>query len=266
MAKMTTRRKLAIATWRSPREGNMYGKMTLDATNVLAHLEKVREESGVKVTVSHLVGKAVAKVMEQAPTLNGRIAFGAFRPHKTVDVTYLVSLEGGTDLAKAKIENTNKKTLVEIAQELKEKAGKLKKGKDKDYESSKGLLKILPTWLLRPLIWLIGYLTAALGLSLKALGLERFPFGSCIVTSVGMFGVDEGYAPPTPFARVPLYVLVGAIKKMPVVDENDQVVIRQMITITATIDHRFIDGHQLGVLSGVIKKMFAEPELLDATE
>jgi pyruvate dehydrogenase E2 component (dihydrolipoamide acetyltransferase) len=29
MAKMSTRRKLAIATWRSPREGNIYGKMTL---------------------------------------------------------------------------------------------------------------------------------------------------------------------------------------------------------------------------------------------
>lgn len=29
------RRKLAIATWASPREGNIYGKLTVDATERL---------------------------------------------------------------------------------------------------------------------------------------------------------------------------------------------------------------------------------------
>ena len=33
------------------------------------------------------------------------------------------------------------------------------------------------------------------------LGLEAFPFGSAVITSVGMMGLDEGFAPPTPFAR-----------------------------------------------------------------
>ena len=41
MAKMSTRRKLAIATWGSPREGNIYGKMTLDATPAIGHLEVI---------------------------------------------------------------------------------------------------------------------------------------------------------------------------------------------------------------------------------
>ena len=30
-----------------------------------------------------------------------------------------------------------------------------------------------------------------------------------------MLGVDEGFVPPTPFARVPLYILIGAISDQP---------------------------------------------------
>src|SRR5437868_3292437 len=39
MSKMSTRRKLAIATWGNPGEGNIYGKLTLDATEALAYLD-----------------------------------------------------------------------------------------------------------------------------------------------------------------------------------------------------------------------------------
>lgn len=63
-------------------------------------------------------------------------------------------------------------------------------------------------------------LASGLGLTIKALGVEPFPFGSCIVTSVGMFGLDEGYVPPTPFARVPVYILVGAVRERAVVKDG----------------------------------------------
>jgi len=202
--KMTTRRKLAIATWSAPREGNIYGKLTVDAGPALAYLDHLRRESGEKVTITHLVGRAIGEALKQAPTLNGRIVWGKFKPYPSVDVAFLVTLEGGKDLAKAKVSDIDRKRTVDIARELRERAGKLRAGEDADFEKSKGLLRVLPTWLIRPLIAFIGWLTAALGVGVKALGLERFPFGSCIVTSVGMFGLDEGFAPPTPFARVPM--------------------------------------------------------------
>ncbi len=94
------------------------------------------------------------------------------------------------------------------------------------------------------------------------LGLEAFPFGSCMVTSVGMFGLDEAFAPHTPFARVPIIVLLGAIRKEPIV-ENEEVVVRSRMTITATIDHRYIDGSQGANLAKVVRNMFEEPWLLD---
>ncbi len=261
---MSTRRKLAIATWSAPREGNIYGKLELDASKVLAYIDRVREETGVKVSLTHVVGRAVALALHKAPGLNGRIVFGAFKPFPSVNVTYLVALEEGADLAKATIEDADEKGVTAIARELRELALRLRKGEDDDFNKSKGLLRALPTWLIRPLLTVTGWLASAVGMSIPALGVKPFPFGSCVVTSVGMLGLDEGFAPPTPFARVPLWVLVGALRDRPVA-EDGEVVIRPMVTLTATIDHRFIDGFQGGILAKEMRRVFAEPELLDGS-
>jgi hypothetical protein len=265
MAKMTTRRKLAIATWSAPREPNIYGKLTLDAGPALKYIDEARVKSGEKVTMTHFVGKACAEALKQTPSLNGRILFGRYRPHKTVDLAFLVSFEDGRDLAKVKIDNVDRKTIVEIALEVRERADRLRGGRDPDFEKSTRLLRFLPTWLIRPLVNTIGWLCGALGVEMRAFGLERFPFGSCIVTSVGMFGLDEGFVPPTPFARVPLYVLIGAVRDRPAVVEG-KVVAQPQLTVTATIDHRFVDGFQGGTLAKVVRSIFEDPWQLDRTQ
>jgi pyruvate dehydrogenase E2 component (dihydrolipoamide acetyltransferase) len=262
MYRMTTRRKLAIATWGPPREGNIFGKLTLDATEAVAYLAHVRATTGEKVSMTHLVGRAVGAALAQAPGLNGYLRFGRYIPHDTVDLAYLVALEDGADLAKAKIEHIDRKSVADIARELRERAEALRKGKDVAFEKSKGPLKILPTWLIRPLLWVTGFLTGSLGLDVPAFGLERFPFGSCIVTSVGMFGLDEGFAPFTPFARVPVLVLVGAVRDG-VVAVDGVPTVRKLVTITATVDHRFLDGFQGGVLAKVLRSILEDPWKLE---
>jgi pyruvate/2-oxoglutarate dehydrogenase complex dihydrolipoamide acyltransferase (E2) component len=258
MAMNSTRRKLAIVSWAAPREGNIYGKLTVDAESAMAFLDHLRATTGEKVTITHLVGKAVAMALARAPGLNGRILFGRYLPHTSVDVTYLVVLEEGADLAKAKVTHADQKSVVEIAAELRGRAEKLRGGKDPDFEKSKGALRVLPTFLLRPIVWLTGWLAGALGVSIPALGVERFAFGSCVITSVGMFGLDEGFAPPTPFARVPLYLLVGAVKPAPVVVDG-QVVVRRQLTLTATLDHRFVDGAEAARLAKILRGILENP-------
>jgi len=262
MPKMSTRRKLAIATWSSPREGNIYGKLTLDATEALVYLDHVRRTTGEKVTLTHLVGKACGEALKQAPTLNGYLRLGAYVPHETVDIAFLVALEEGGNLAKAKISDVDRKSVADIARDLRKLAEGLHRGTDREFNKAQSPVKMLPTWLLRPVLWATGVVTSSFGKSVPALGLEAFPFGACIITNVGTFGLDEGYVPPTPFARVPAYVLMGALRDNPAV-EDGQIVIRKQITITATLDHRFIDGHQGGVLARVMREVFENPWKLD---
>lgn len=259
------RRKLAIATWSAPREGNIYGKLTVDATEALAYVEWLRETTGEKVTLTHLVGKACAMALRAAPQLNGRIRFGRFVPHDTVDITYLVSLEDGGNLAKAKVARCDDKSVADVARELRALAERLHRGEDEGFKKSMGPLKLLPSFLIRPLVRLTGYLTAVLGVNVPPLGLEAFPFGSLIVTNVGVFGLDEGFVPPTPFAHVPVYVLIGAVKDAPAVVDGE-LVVRKQLTLTATIDHRFIDGAHGGILARVVRDVLENPWQLEGRE
>ncbi len=265
MAKLSARRKLMIASWRAPQEGNIYGKLTVDVTQALAYVAWLRKTTGEKVTITHLVGRAVGAALAAAPSLNGVIRFGGFVGHPTVSVSYLVALDDGKDLAKAKVEDADKKGVAEIAAELRQLAEKLRTGKDENFEKSKGPLQLLPTWLIAPLVRFTGWITSVLGIAVPALGLERYPFGAAIITNVGVFGLDEGWAPPTPWAHVPTYVLIGAVKESPVVIEGS-VVVRPLLTLCATIDHRFIDGAQGGKLAKVVRAILENPWQLEGLD
>ncbi|MFU8840747.1 MAG: 2-oxo acid dehydrogenase subunit E2 [Nitriliruptoraceae bacterium] len=258
----TVRRKLAIASWRPPREPNMYGKLELEATEALRYLEEVRERTGERVTLTHLVARATGAALAAEPTLNGRIRFGRYLPNDRVSLAFLVTMPDGSDLARARVDDIDGKDVATIARELRERTERLRTGTDEDWEKSKQLLRTFPSWVIRPIVWFTGWLTASLGLGAKPLGLEKQPFGSGIVTSVGMLGLDEAYAPPTPFARVPLYVLIGAVRERPWIVDGE-VVVRPVLTITATVDHRFIDGFQAATLAREVHRVFEDPWSLD---
>ena len=236
--------------------------MDVDVTEALVYLEKLRKKTGVHLTVTHFVGKAVALAIKEVPSLNGRVLFNKFVPYPDISISYLVALEEGKDLGKAKIEAADEKSLADIGRELSAMAKRLREKKDADYEKSKDALRKLPAVAIRPIVYVTGWLASAVGLSVPALGVTPFPFGSAIVTSVGQLGLDEAYVPPTPFCRVPIYVLVGRTADR-VVAVDGKPAVRKMMTLTCTIDHRLLDGSQGGKIASTIRRCFAEPHLVD---
>ena len=261
----TVRRKLAIASYGAPREGNIYGTLRLDASAALRYIDHLRETTGRRVSITHLVGKAVGMGLAATPTLNGRILWGRYIPHQTVAAAFLVATEDGKNLAKVKIDGLDRISCADICDTLRAGASRLHKGEDENFKKSQGPIRLLPSWLLRPVVWMTGWITGSLGLGARPLGLESFPFGAAVITSVGMLGVDEGFVPPTPFARVPLYVLIGAISDQPTVVDGE-IVIRPQITLTATLDHRFVDGFQVGGMARGLKRWLTHPWELDGLE
>ena len=67
--RMSTRRKLAIASWDEPREGNIYGKLTVDATQALAYLDWLRQKTGEHVTITH--DRGIRALVEGVEYLGG---------------------------------------------------------------------------------------------------------------------------------------------------------------------------------------------------
>ncbi len=250
-------RKLAGSFWGPPNDPQFYGDLELDAGTMLEYLHQLRERTNTHVTLTHAVGRAVAHGLDSAPDLQVRLARGREYPRESTDIFFIVAAEGG-ELTGWKVDRANEKSLVEVAEELGSSQQSISSGADEAFGRAKKMLDLLPPRLLRTAMKLSAWLTSDLNLDLPTLGVRRQAFGSAMITSVGMWGISRAYSPLASYYRVPVLVLVGAVTHRPVA-VTGQVVIRPMLTLTATFDHRYADGFQAAGFAQAVAEYCADP-------
>ncbi|MBW3640638.1 MAG: 2-oxo acid dehydrogenase subunit E2 [Actinobacteria bacterium] len=255
-----SRRKLAVATWRAPREGRLHGRLAVDATAVVEYCARQHAQSGVRVSPTVLVGVAFQRGVVQVPAFHHRVVLGRVLPYRSYDMAFAVDIGAGADLAPTKVLGVDRKSVVEVARELGAGAERLRAGQDGELESVNRVARSLPSWALRSLLSGASLLHGGLGVN--TFGMPAHPMGSLFVTSIGSGGLDEGYVAPVPFARVPLYVCVGDVTDAPMAVDG-QVVVRPQLVVTATADHRLVDGAHAAALARFVRAALADPDLLD---
>ncbi len=255
-------RKLAGSTWGLPQDPQFYGDLDLDAGALVEYEAEARRVTGVHLTVTHLVGRAVAYGLAEVPELRVRLARGREHDRDSVDVFFIVTTGGGQELTGVKVDHADRKSAVAIAAELGRRCAAIEAGDDTGLDAGKALLARLPPGLLRGALRLGAWLTSDLNLDLSRFGMPRQAFGGAMITSVGMWGVSHAYSPLAPYYRVPVLVLVGVVSQRPAV-AGDQVVVRPMLTITATFDHRYVDGYHAAKFADAVRRYCAAPASLE---
>lgn len=252
-------RRFAMVFWDAPRDGTIYGHLQMDVSKTQRFIDDVKAKYGIAPSIGQLVGKACAVAATKVPDMNTKIIWGRPYTKDTVDVYFQVDVEDGKDLSGVTVPDTGRKTIVEVAQHLRDRAQKLRGGKDKQYEKTqKGCLGRLPVFVLRGMLKALTFMEYNLGVPATFLGAQPEPFGTLMVTNVSKFGIDVAYAPLIAVSRVPFVCLVGQVKPTPwVVD--DQVVVRPVITVSATFDHRVIDGNKIGKFVRTVKSYVENP-------
>jgi pyruvate dehydrogenase E2 component (dihydrolipoamide acetyltransferase) len=258
----STFRKIAAAMWAPPNDPTIYGVLDVDAVPVLAAVERLRASTGAKVTVTHVVARCVALLFQRYPEVNAKVRWwGKIERRNQVDVFIQVATEGGRDLSGARIQDADKKGIVELAREIGAQAEKIRKSEDPNYAKSRGLFNWLPWWLVRPVLRAAEFIVNELHIDMSGSGMPLDPFGSAMVTSLGMHGVDFAFAPFTPIARCPMVVLVTETKSRPWVD-GDKVVVRPVLRLCASFDHRVIDGVHAARMAQLMGQLLGDEKVL----
>ncbi len=84
--------------------------------------------------------------------------------------------------------------------------------------------------------------------------------GTFTITNLGMFGIEGFTAIINPPESAIL--AVGAINKVPVVENYDHIVIKPVMEMSLTYDHRIIDGAPAAVFLQTLKKYIEKPNLM----
>jgi pyruvate dehydrogenase E2 component (dihydrolipoamide acetyltransferase) len=258
-------RRMAAVAWSPPDDPTIYGTIDLDMTDALEFLPKESERSGEHLTVTHLVTKAIADTLAAHPECNCIIRRGRIFERDDVDISVLVAVppedagrEQEADLSEALVRNADRKSMADIATEIREGARKVREHEDPLLEQTKKLFNYMPPVAMRPLLRLVARLQYDFNFDLSAVGIPNDPFGSAIVTSVGVLGITEAFPPLLTFTRVPAILAVGAVEDRPGV-RGGQVVAVPTMRIAATFDHRVIDGFQGGKLAKTFKDIMQNP-------
>lgn len=258
--KLSPWRKIAIGTWSAPQEATVHGVLELNAEPMLKYLEHLNSVCGEKITVTHFVGKAVAVALKRHPELNCILRFGKLYPRKRVAVFFQVATDRtGEDLSGMTIYDTDMKSLVQIAGEMKTQVEKIRAKTDRTYTRMKSLIGFLPGSFSFLFLKLSSVFMFTLNLWSPLFGTPKDPFGSVMVTSIGSLGFEWGFAPLVPYSRVPFIIAVGRVTEKPVVEAGN-FQIRNRIPLCATFDHRYIDGVHAHHLAKTLKAVFEDPE------
>src|SRR5439155_15496570 len=128
---LSTFRKIALGTWRTTYDPSVYGSLTLRMDAALEYIDAFRKATGRRATVTHLMARAAAAVFERVPAANAIIRLGRIYRRKQIGVFFQVAMEdpdtGKIDLSGATIHEPQRKTLVEICDELEQRFAKVRK-------------------------------------------------------------------------------------------------------------------------------------------
>jgi pyruvate/2-oxoglutarate dehydrogenase complex dihydrolipoamide acyltransferase (E2) component len=255
---LPTWRKVALSSWRASDDPAIHGWLDVDASELTRYLGEVREATGVRVTVTHLVGKAVALAFADSPECNAVASFGRLKRRDSVDVFFSVVGGDGKNLSGAKLQNADRLSIEDIARGLCRDVRQIRGDADTPLQKSQDLLRRLPAALLRPALRLTAFAMFDLGLDLSSVGVPPDPFGSAIVSNIGVFGIEQGFAPLIPAGRTAALFTIGAIRKKPIA-VGDDLRVRPVLTICGTFDHRVVDGYHLGKISSTLKNVLEHP-------
>lgn len=256
--RITGWRKIAAAAWGEPNDPQIYGDFEFDATEILRFIDDLKSATGKKVTITTLVGRALAKAFADNPDLNVHMYKNHFIRRETVDIFFIVSAGAGEELSGVKVAEADKKSALDITDELRRRAERIRSGDDVELGKTKKMIGSTPRRLLKWSIRFSAWLTTDKGMDLPKQGLPKQAFGSAMVTSVGMFGIRHAYAPLASYYRVPLLVLVGEVTQKPWVVDGE-VVARPVLNLAATLDHRYIDGYHASRLARSVRAYMEDP-------
>jgi hypothetical protein len=82
--RLSTFRRLALGTWRTAYDPSVYGSLTLRMGPALAYIDAFRAATGKRLTITHLMARAVGAVLQRVPDANALLRRGRIYRRKRI--------------------------------------------------------------------------------------------------------------------------------------------------------------------------------------
>ena len=237
--------------------------LDLKADKLLEFAERMKKEYGRKVTLTHLVLHSLFKTHYAYPEVNRFIKAKVLWQRKGVWLSFSIKKEFNTKASLSIVKREFKEDFT-LLDTIKAATKDTKEGRDtkkKDQAEKESNLYLWIPNFVKSLLF-PGYMFFDEHGLFPRSYIEKDPlYASAFLANVGAFNADTGYHHLYELGTITTFVVMGKIKKMPVV-EDDEIVIRSIIPFKASADERICDGYYYYQALDYFRDQLENPERL----
>ena len=225
-----------------------------------------KKSEGISVSYMSVVIAAMVRVIAMRPQLNRFVVRGKIYTRPKIWVSFVVhpTLRDDSAGTTIKLAFEGTETILEINEKINEAIAK-EQNKSKEKNSTDKLaatIMSLPGFLIRSAVNFLIFLDKHNALP-KAV-IEASPFHTTFfITNMKSLGINAIYHHVYEFGTTGIFFALGKEKKVPVVDDDDNIVIGKRAGLNVVTDERFCDGLYFARAFRLLKKMLANPWILE---
>ncbi len=220
-----------------------------------------------KYTWFHVIAAALSKTILLRPKMNWFIAGGRYYERKQIQVAFNVKRkfadESEEAMAKFVLDPEGGSPLEQVHSYVQSFIHKVRvEDRTEGITGTLDIVKKLP----RPLFRLLGWTLKKMeyyGCYPKSLAKDDPCYSSVYISNLGSIKMNADYHHLFDWGTISFFVTIGEKKMRPFFREDGTCELRNTIKMGLTIDERIADGYYFAKSLRILRKLFAQPELLD---
>ena len=240
----------------------------MDLTEVDKYLAKKNAQNpDFKYTWFHFITAALAKAIYLRPKMNYFIAGGHYYERKKIEVAFNVKRQFTDDskesMAKFVLDTEGESPMEQVHAYVQKIVTKVRKeDASVGVDDKLKVLSYLPRFAWRILAWTLKRLEYY-GLYPASLAADDPCYSSAYLTNLGSIQMNADYHHLFNWGTISFFVTIGQKKMRPFFREDGSYEMHNTIKLGLTVDERIADGYYFAKTLRLLRKIFAEPELLD---
>lgn len=246
-------------------DASNYFSDLVDITAAESFLRKKRRDGYPGMGLLHLFIATFLRVVSQYPAINrfcsGQRVYARDNVEFIMTIKKKLTTEAGDTSIKVIFDPAD--TISDVYDKLKLSIDKVKnEGEATSTDNVAAALMKLPRLFLRFTVAFLDLLDY-FGMLPKSL-LDASPFhGSVIITDLGSIGLPAIYHHLYNFGNLPIFIALGAKKKIREIDNDGAFINKKFIDIKLVVDERICDGFYFSQAFKVFRSLLRNPEILD---
>lgn len=258
-------RKIFPFLMRTRTESAVYFTKRLPVASTLAWLERTNAGRDRKLSLFYVILAAAVRTLALRPEINRFVAGRRIYQRRTIDLSFVVKRELTEESSEITLKLTfdPRATIEEVARRVQEAVGTARTSETSFDEKLTNFVTSLPRPVVRLAVAFLRFLDYHGRLPASFLKDDSL-HASAFLANLGSIGLDAAFHHLYEWGNASVFVVVGKVKREPVVNDRGGVEAAEVVDLDFTGDERITDGVYLAKTMDLFVDLIRDPARLES--